>query len=129
MDQGIARRLAIAIAAKGLNMKEASVKAGLNATYARDVIRRGRGKYEHLQRLAGAIGVSPKWLLHNQGEMESANGSSASAVPASPASDEIVSLSRRRLVDAMVAAFRLLEASETQAESLAKFVISIVEDR
>jgi hypothetical protein len=69
MDAQIAKRLAMALAAKGINMKQAGLAAGLSSNYVRDVLRRGRGKFELLERVAVANGVSWLWLKTGEGEM------------------------------------------------------------
>jgi hypothetical protein len=71
MDGQISKRLAMALAAKGINMKQAGLSAGLSSNYVRDVIRRGRGKFELLERVAEANGLSWLWLKTGEGEMES----------------------------------------------------------
>ncbi|MBO0734527.1 MAG: hypothetical protein J2P49_09475 [Methylocapsa sp.] len=43
-------------------MKSASLKAGLNASYARDVIKRGRGKLENVELVLSAIGGSIEYF-------------------------------------------------------------------
>ena len=73
MDAQIAKRLAMALAAKSINMKQAGLAAGLNPNYVRDVIRRGRGKFELLERVAAANGLSWIWLKTGEGEMEAPN--------------------------------------------------------
>jgi hypothetical protein len=70
MDAQIAKRLAMALAAKGINMKQAGLAAGLSPNYVRDVVRRGRGKFELLERVAEANGLSWLWLKTGEGEME-----------------------------------------------------------
>ena len=62
MDAQIAKRLAMALAAKSINMKQAGLAAGLNPNYVRDAVRRGRGKFELLERVAEANGLSWIWL-------------------------------------------------------------------
>lgn len=69
MDAQIAKRLAMALAAKGVNMKQAGLAAGLSSNYVRDVIRRGRGKFELLERVAAANGLSWRWLKTGEGQM------------------------------------------------------------
>jgi len=70
MDAQIAKRLAMALAAKGINMKQAGLAAGLSVNYVRDVLRRGRGKFELLERVAEANGLSWLWLKTGEGEMD-----------------------------------------------------------
>jgi hypothetical protein len=70
MDAQISKRLAMALAAKGISMKRAGLAAGLSSNYVRDVIRRGRGKYELLERLAEANELSWLWLKTGEGEMD-----------------------------------------------------------
>ena len=70
MDAQIAKRLAMALAAKGISMKRAGLAAGLSSNYVRDVIRRGRGKFELLERVGEANGVSWLWLKTGEGEMD-----------------------------------------------------------
>jgi hypothetical protein len=70
MDAQIAKRLAMALAAKGINMKQAGLAAGLNPNYVRDAVRRGRGKFELLERVAEANGLSWLWLKTGEGEMD-----------------------------------------------------------
>jgi hypothetical protein len=50
-------------------MKQASLAAGLSHTYVRDVIKRGRGKYEHLEQVAACAGLSWEWLRTGNGDM------------------------------------------------------------
>jgi hypothetical protein len=69
MDAQITKRLAMALAAKGVNMKQAGLAAGLSGNYVRDVIRRGRGKFELLEKLALANGLSWLWLKTGEGQM------------------------------------------------------------
>jgi SOS-response transcriptional repressor LexA len=58
------KRLEQLIDESGLDMKAVSIKAGLNASYVRDALRRGRGgKIENLQKIAAALGVSFNYLL------------------------------------------------------------------
>jgi hypothetical protein len=73
MDAQIAKRLAMALAAKSINMKQAGLAAGLNPNYVRDAVRRGRGKFELLERVAEANGLSWIWLKTGEGEMEAPN--------------------------------------------------------
>jgi len=70
MDAQITKRLAMALAAKGINMKQAGLAAGVNANYVRDVLRRGRGKFELLERVAEASGLSWLWIKSGEGEMD-----------------------------------------------------------
>ena len=60
----------MALAAKGISMKRAGLAAGLSSNYVRDVIRRGRGKFELLERVGEANGVSWLWLKTGEGEMD-----------------------------------------------------------
>ena len=70
MDAQITKRLAMALAAKGINMKQAGLAAGLSSNYVRDVIRRGRGKFELLEKLAEVNGLSWLWIKMGEGEMD-----------------------------------------------------------
>jgi hypothetical protein len=49
MDIAIRKRLAIALASKGLNMERVSLAACLSQTYAHDVIKRRRERSLHLE--------------------------------------------------------------------------------
>ena len=60
---GWRRRLAQEIESRGLEMKEISLAAGLGDTYVRDALKRGRGKFENLRKVAVALGRSPDWLI------------------------------------------------------------------
>lgn len=80
MDPEIPKRLAIALAAKGINMKQAGLAAGLNSNYVRDVIRRGRGKFELLERVAEANGLSWLWIKTEEGEMDAPRATPKSRV-------------------------------------------------
>jgi hypothetical protein len=44
--------------------------AGLSSNYVRDVIRRGRGKFELLEKLAEVNGLSWLWIKTGEGEMD-----------------------------------------------------------
>ncbi len=56
-------RLAQEIESQGLEMKEISLAAGLGATYVRDALKRGRGKFENLRKIATVLGRPPEWLI------------------------------------------------------------------
>ncbi|HZM07653.1 MAG TPA: hypothetical protein VFC11_04265 [Methylocella sp.] len=129
MDSQISKRLAIAIAAKGLNMKAASIAGGLNQTYVRDVIRRNRGKYEQLQQLCAVIGISWDWLRTGIGEMEIVAADRADTQPKTPATGANVTVSRARLTKVLIDAFRFLGADAPEAIAMAGIVLSRIEDR
>jgi hypothetical protein len=129
MDSQISKRLAIALAAKGLNMKAASIAAGLNQTYVRDVIRRNRGKYEQLQQLCAVVGISWDWLRTGIGEMELVVANRADTQPKEPATGAIVTVARARLTKVLIDAFRFLGADGPEAIAMAGIVLSRIEDR
>lgn len=108
-DEDMRKRLKTGLAALNINMKQASLAAGLSHTYCRDVIERGRGKYENLERVATATGLSWEWLRTGNGDML--------ATSAKPGED-----AKKILIEDMEAAFCLLGATRTQASDLAKLV-------
>ena len=57
------KRLEQEIERQGRSMKEVSLAAGLGETYVRDAIRRGRGKFENLGKIASVLGKTPVWFL------------------------------------------------------------------
>ena len=144
MDAQITKRLAMALAAKGINMKQASLAAGLSGNYVRDVIRRGRGKFELLEKLAAANGLSWLWLKTGEGEMEAPSaapkprkGIKQFAAPPyyreqlelgripspEPATEEPVNILVNRA--ALLHALQVFGASEEQAVRAVKFLSAL----
>ncbi|MDQ6702611.1 MAG: hypothetical protein M3Z96_05670 [Pseudomonadota bacterium] len=141
MDAQIAKRLAMALAAKGINMKQAGLAAGLSSNYVRDVLRRGRGKFELLERVAEANGLSWPWIKTGEGEMEPRKGVKHTAAPPyyreqlelarekrrlpspEPATEEPVNI----LVDraALLHALQMFGASEEQAVRAVEFLSAL----
>ncbi len=64
---GWRKRLADEIEDRGLKMKEVSLAAGLGESYVRDALKRGRGKFENLRRIAAVLGKSVDWLIDDSG--------------------------------------------------------------
>lgn len=65
MDSGWKERLQQIIASRGFNMKSASLAAGLNETFVRDILKRGQEPgIERMQALADALGVPLKSILY-----------------------------------------------------------------
>jgi transcriptional regulator with XRE-family HTH domain len=67
---GIKQRIKEAFDASGLSMREASMRAGLNETYLRDLF---NGRYnaisvDKLTSIAKALGKSASWLLSGEGD-------------------------------------------------------------
>ena len=148
MDQQIPIRLAMGLAAKGINMKRAGLAAGLSSTYVRNVIRRGRGKFELLERVASANGLSWAWLRTGSGEMDTPGATPkprkgakhVASPPGYPEPEQIERASRclqssepttEKLelpvnilvnLDALVHAFRMFGASEDQAAKAVELV-------
>ncbi len=147
MDPEIPKRLAIALAAKGINMKQAGLAAALNSNYVRDVIRRGRGKFELLERVAEANGLSWFWIKTGEGEMDAPRATPKSRVDLivsaygrervelfeqkERASGSSLKPAREKLElavnilvnrDALVHAFRMFGASEDQAAKAVELV-------
>jgi hypothetical protein len=148
MDPQIAKRLAMALAAKGTSMKRAGLAAGLSGNYVRDVIRRGRGKFENLEKLAAANGVSWLWLKTGEGEMDAPGATPKPRVgikhtAAPPYYREQLELARERrrlpspertteepdnvLVDraALLHALQMFGASEEQAVKAVEFLSAL----
>lgn len=113
----IGNRLAQALAAKGLNMKEASLKAGLSETYARDLIRRHRGKLEGLEILCQANGISLQFVRTGKGEID------APTIVHHASSIDTV-----RLIESMRTVFSTLGVPEAQAAELALAVLESSQD-
>ena len=60
-------RIQTEIEAQHTNMKAVSLKAGLGATYVRDLLKRGRGgKLDDLARIARALGKPDNWLVESR---------------------------------------------------------------
>ncbi len=64
---GWRNRLVDEIESRGLEMKEVSLAAGLGGTYVRDALKRGRGKFENLRKIAAVLGKPPGWLMAEEG--------------------------------------------------------------
>ncbi len=63
-DDELVQRVQLALASSGMSMKAASTAAGLNDTFVRDLIRRGRTPgTANLNALARALGVTASWLM------------------------------------------------------------------
>jgi hypothetical protein len=130
MDQQIPKRLAMGLAAKGINMKQAGLAAGLSSTYVRNVIRRGRGKFELLEKVAEANGLSWPWLRTGSGEMDRPPSyrklleRASRRLPTPELATEKSELAVNILVnrDALVHAFRMFGASEDQANKAVELV-------
>ena len=114
----IARRLELAIVSKGLKMRRVSLNAGLNETYVRDVIKRGRGKFEELEKIAREIGVRWEWLKTGEGDLSEATP----LMPARPPLDREALLVA---LDTLLAHF--LDIPENPRRALAETILSIVE--
>jgi transcriptional regulator with XRE-family HTH domain len=137
MDAQIAKRLAMALAAKGINMKQAGLAAGLSSNYVRDVLRRGRGKFELLERVAEANGLSWSWLRTGEGEMFRKVGVKHTAAPPyyreqlelarlpspEPATEEPVNILVNRA--ALLHALQMFGASEEQAVLAVEFLSAL----
>lgn len=84
-DEDLVTRVQTALANAGMSMKAASIAAGLNDTFVRDLIRRGRTPgTANLNALAKALGVQTSWLLGEDGsETSSAELPRTSVVPGS----------------------------------------------
>jgi hypothetical protein len=132
MDIAIRKRLAIALASKGLNMERVSLAACLSQTYAHDVIKRRRERSLHLEILCERLGISWEWLRFGKGEMETPEkripqpqAPVQSQAPAPPANI----IHRIRLVAAMEASYQLIGAKDSQASTLAALVLSVAQGR
>lgn len=69
MDDGIRKRLKKLLDVVGIPDKTASQRAGLGATYVGDVIRRGRGKVDAVEKIVEEISPSyVEWVLKGRGE-------------------------------------------------------------
>ena len=129
MDQQIPKRLAMGLAAKGINMKQAGLAAGLSSTYVRNVLRRGRGKFELLEKVAEVNGLSWAWLRTGSGKMDAGPAltysellerSRRSPEPAPEKLELPVNILVNR--EALVHAFRMFGASEDQAAKAVELV-------
>lgn len=63
IEDHIKDRLEAEIRLQKREMKELSLASGLGETYVRDALRRGRGKLEHLFKVAAELGKTREWLL------------------------------------------------------------------
>lgn len=77
MDDAIRRRMKAALAAKRLNMAQASIAAGFGKTYLFDAlvgrkrngVREFGGTLDNFTFIAQIIGLSPRWLATGDGPM------------------------------------------------------------
>jgi hypothetical protein len=116
------------LAAKRLNMKEASLRGGVNQNYCRDVIKRGRGKFELLERVASANGLSWQWLRTGEGEMYAPIVGRRRRDEPAP-EQQANAIDQKVLGETMRRAFHLLGLAPADANALAKIVLSTAQAR
>jgi hypothetical protein len=130
MDMVIRKRLAIVLAAKGLNLKQARFAAALDQTSVRDGIKRKLEFFEYLEILCESLGVSWEWLRFGNGEMETPEKPSPQPqAPNQAPAPKTTAIYRPRFVAAMEASYRLIGGSDRQASTLAAIVLSVAQGR
>jgi hypothetical protein len=130
MDMVIRKRLAIVLAAKRLNLKQARLVAGLDQTSARDGIKRKLEAFECLELLGESLGISWEWLRFGNGEMDTPEKPSPQPQTANQApAPNTTAIYRPRFVAAMEASYRLIGGSHSQASTLTALVLSVAQGR
>jgi len=126
MDEKQRQRLGVALEAKGLNMRKASLAPRddtgnplLGATYVRDLIERGRGTKENLELICVANGLSFEFVWDNRG----------SPLSVDAPSEPTITISRNSLRSTMEDALRLAGCTPDQARSLASLVLIRIEEK
>jgi lambda repressor-like predicted transcriptional regulator len=116
MKKEIRDRLSRAIEMKGgVNLQQVSNDAGLGDTYLYDVLNRGSGTFERLEKIANVLGIRWEWLKTGEGDIWTND-------------QETKALDRASILVALETIFaHFVDADEGAVRFLAEEILAIVE--